>query len=411
MKLLYVFLGLTILSLAGLSFYYTNIKKEDTEYKATTNAYQQESLYIYREYGEVSFKNISSRTYTEVTDERTLIPNQVSIKTGNGRGYVLFPDNSSITLSSSTEIEINYEPKKISIMQLFGFTYHRVTPLTKNKYEVRTPNTRALVYGTKFAVVYHPKIKKTYIAVTEHQVEVTPTTETGVINNAPVMVQEGSLADIQSSTSTLKNSTSTPRIDEIMIIRLNNEVEEIKMFIQENEKQRNEATSILENKRKSRAGVLNRVTEQTTIEVSSTTTIQTADNQVSLKKIVQVDNKPQEANSGASVQQEPKILKVFPVNTEELTLPQENFIDIFYTAYEKYFFVDEASAYCIRLGTAQVSDMMVPLIAISNQAGFIIPNQADLALFASDLVLACQDGSMPKKALTFTTRFDTTYPY
>ena len=157
--------------------------------------------------------------------------------------------------------------------------------------------------------------------------------------------------------------------------------------------------------------MLNSATEPTTTEVSSTTTIQTTDNQVSLKKIVQVDNKPPEVGSSASVQQEPKILQVFPVNAEELTLLQENFINTFYTAYEKYFFVDEASAYCIRLGSAQVSDMLVPLIAISNQAGFIIPNQADLSLFASDLVLACQDGSMPKKALIFTTRFDTTYPY
>lgn len=434
MKLFYILLAVVIFSLAGFSFYYTNIKKEDTSFKATTSTPQAEVIYIYREYGDVSFKNKAASTFTPVGDGRMTIPNYSTVKTGDGSGYVIFPDNSSIALSSSTEIEISYEPTKISIMQLLGATYHRITSLaTGNKYEVRTPNTLAAVRGTKLAVTYNEKLKKTYIAVTEHQVEVTPTKEDGVATKAPVMVQEGSLADIQSSTSTIKNGTSTSQVSEKMVVRTNDEVKEIKLFIEENKvidkeydktptegrqeflekiinslKQEESRPKTTGEKPETRTETLNRIIKQATLKTTETYTSQTKEQPTPQKTIEdQKDIRTTETTPTPTT----KTLKTLPTDTEEFTSEQEAFIDSFYSVYEKYFFVDESTSYCKRLGTTTSKDMIASLRATSDKAGYVLNKEAELSSFATNLVAACADGTMADKASLFKTRFDTAYPY
>lgn len=441
MKLFYIFLGIAVFSLAGASFYYTNLKKEETHFNVATSTPQAESIYIYREYGDISFKNKAASTFTSVTDTKMTIANFATVKTGNGRGYVIFPDNSSIALSTSTEIQISYEPTKISIMQLLGSTYHRVTSLaTGNKYEVRTPNTLAAIRGTKLAVIYNPNLKKTYIAVTEHQVEVTPTKEDGTLSNAPVMVQERSLADIQSSTSTPKIGTSTLMSSVKMVMRSNDDVKEIKIFIDENKiidkaydktplEMRKEFLEKLINslqkeslqtppsgensslKIESRIDILNRVIKQITSTIKTPTS-------VTPQASVPVTTAGTNTLTPVKVQPvtpitigETKKLVELPTNVEEFTPEQEDFINSFYITYERYFLVDDPQAYCKRLGTITPKDMVASLLAISNKAGFIMPKQAELSSFATDLVSACADGSIQNKATTFKTRFDVTYSY
>ncbi len=443
MKLFYIFLGLAIFSLAGVSFYYTNIKKEETEFKVATSTPQKELIYIYREYGDVSFKNKTASSFTAVTDSKVTIGNYATVKTGDGRGYVIFPDNSSITLSSSTEIEISYEPTKVSIMQLIGSTYHRVTSLaTGNKYEVRTPNTLAAVRGTKLAVTYIPKTKKTFVAVTEHSVEVTPTKDDGTPSKAPVMVQEGSLADIQSSTST-KVATTTEQNDRKMVIRGNAEVKEIKVFIDENkiidkeydktplegrkeflekvinslqqenkanDRETDESAGTAPTKTESRTEILNRAVKQVTSTIKPTPTVPNQETGIPPKTSTETPA-PTKTEPVAPVVTETRTLKTLPINAEEFTPEQEAFIDAFYTVYERYFLVDDAATYCRKVSTLSSKDIIMSLLAVTNKAGYTLPKQTELSAFANDLVTSCTDGSMKDKVAGFKTRFDIAYPY
>ena len=443
MKLLYIFLGLIFIGLAGGGFYYTRMKPSPTETKAAVKESAQvaDSIYVYREYGDIAFKNKNASTYTPVTDTKMLIANYSSVKTRDGRGYVIFPDNSSIALSSSTEIEINYEPTKVSIMQLLGTTYHRVTSLAKgNKYEIRTPNTLAAIRGTKLAVTYNQKLKKTYVAVTEHMVEVTPTKEDGTVTTAPVIVQEGKLADIQSSTSTTKNSTSTSPASEKVVLRSNNDIQGVKIFVEENKIIDKQYDAIAPENRKellekiikslqvddrvrhtsttekleTRTETLDRVLKQTMHTTPQTSTLEIEGKGV--REPISVEPKTtvearKQIEPASIVNKEVVTLKPLPIDGEELTSEQEAFINSFYAVYEKYFFIDDPASYCKRLGTISAKEMVASLLAVSNRAGFVLPKELDLSLFAQDLLASCVDGTIQDKAQVFKTRFDVTYPY
>ena len=95
MKLSYILFGLVLLGLVGGSFYYTNMRHDDMNVTVATSTQMTESIYVYKEYGDISFKNKTASTYTQVPDKKMLIANYSSVKTGDGRGYVIFPDNSS----------------------------------------------------------------------------------------------------------------------------------------------------------------------------------------------------------------------------------------------------------------------------------------------------------------------------
>lgn len=448
MKLFYILLSLSLLGLAGGSFYYMNIHKDTVASTTTASAPSTESIYVYREYGDVSFKGKTASTYTQVASEKMLIPNYSSVKTTDGRGYVIFPDNSVITLSTSTEIEINYTPTKISIMQLLGSTYHRVTALAKGStYEVRTPNTLAAIRGTKFAIVYNPTSKKTLVAVTEHSVEVTQTKEGGATLRAPVMVQEGSLAEVKSSTSTQTTGTTTPKDEGSMIMRTTSEVPEMKQFIEENKvidkeydktplNKRSESLEImiksLQNEASNPSSPVKEETRTETVtKVLSniktvTPPLRNQETPTVTKEVAPVTVTPKTQTTAKEVttpltrvtsttvtptQQISTSLRELPVAGEELTPADEAFVDTFYTAYEQYFLIDTPSVYCAKIKGMTSKDIISVLLAITNKAGIILPKQTELTTFASDLVTSCADGTIANKASAFKTRFDTTYPY
>jgi hypothetical protein len=130
-----------------------------------------------------------------------MIPNQSIVHTNKGKASVLLPDNSSISLDNNTEITVNYTPQAISVYQNLGTTYHRVEALITGKtYQVQTAGTLAAVRGTKFAVKYDTKTKKTKIAVTEHKVEVSSlpkTIGTTTIPAETVFVEEGKTVSVE----------------------------------------------------------------------------------------------------------------------------------------------------------------------------------------------------------------------
>jgi hypothetical protein len=148
------------------------LKSNNTE-SVVYNIETEQAILLYVESGDVSYKRPGSAEFRQATTSPIEIANQTVVKTGVGRASVLLPDNSNIALDQNTEITINYTKSKTSIYQTLGTTYHRVeTLLTGGTYQVQTPGTLAAVRGTKFAVKYDAKTKKSKVAVTEHKVEV-----------------------------------------------------------------------------------------------------------------------------------------------------------------------------------------------------------------------------------------------
>ena len=80
------------------------------------------------------------------------------IRTGkNAIAYIIFSDNSSVSLDENTQIEVRdvrdtKDQYSNKIEQIFGRTWSRVENLVgqKAKYELETPNTLAAVRGTQF---------------------------------------------------------------------------------------------------------------------------------------------------------------------------------------------------------------------------------------------------------------------
>ncbi len=231
MKLAIVFMSFIIAGLAFGSFYYVNFKKESSTYTSNDTIAQNGPLYVYKKSGNMTFRNKSSAVFLPVNNTKIKIESSATVKTDDGTGYILLPDNSSISLSSSTEVQIVYTQEKITITVVSGSTYHRITPrILSEKYEIKTPNSISVIRGTKVAVIYDAELKKTYVAVTEHSVEVTPTKGNGVVSNAPVIIQGGSTAYIQSSTS----SNSTSEEESLLTVVDTSDSKELGPFFQKN---------------------------------------------------------------------------------------------------------------------------------------------------------------------------------
>lgn len=455
MKFFYVLLIASLIGLMCFSFYYTNIHKGTLKYTVNENL-ADGSLYLYNEYGDIFYKTSLQGVYMPFAGKKITLPNHVFIKTGDSRGYILFPNTSSISLATSTEIEITFEPTKISVMQLRGSTYHRVLKVgLGNTYEVVTPNTLAKVLGTKFAIIYSPILKKTSVAVTEHNVEVTQIKEDGTILKAPVVVSNGSLAEIQSSIiASKKDEMTSTSFDKVTITTID-ENKEASIFIDENKEidiaydkvsllSKKEfleklIDSLRQDKEATTATIINEISQSPSVKESRTETINrvlksssTTTIKVTQRTSFEETQKPQNIASStklsttATTESSQKLLKTdeggnstsggtvlrnIPITAEELTPIDETFIDAFYIVYEKYFLVDDPSSYCAKIGVISTEDIMKNLLFVTNKAGVFLPGQGELTTFAEDLVNACKDGSMQAKSTAFKTRFDVAYPY
>lgn len=187
------------LGFVGFLYYQSKSNARSPEQKLSVVA--EYAILLYPERGDVSFKATPNSIFQQATTSPTIIPNQSIVHTGTGKASVLLPDNSSISLDNNTEITVNYTPQAISMYQSLGITYHRVEELITGKtYQVETAGTLAAVRGTKFAVKYDPKTKKTKIAVTENKVEVSSIPKTVGTTTIPaqlVVVEEGKTVSVE----------------------------------------------------------------------------------------------------------------------------------------------------------------------------------------------------------------------
>jgi len=219
-KILVSLIVLFVLIVAGSYFYQASKAVPivaETSIKKDTPPAPETSILLYPESGDVTFKPTPNDEFRTATASPTVIPNKSIVRTNIGKASILLPDNSSISLDNNTEITVNYGEKDISIYQTLGTTYHRVQALlTGNTYQVQTAGTLAAVRGTKFAVKYDVKTKKTKLAVTENKVEVSTIPKGVGTSTAPApvvaMIEEGKMVSVPDDMSIVSGSKGTMQI-------------------------------------------------------------------------------------------------------------------------------------------------------------------------------------------------------
>lgn len=187
-------IGIAVLgvAVAAALFFVFSLKQPETTQIVQNEPVSDEIITLYREFGDVFYTNPGStetKLSSEVTSARVFSGSEV--RTQEGSAYILFPDNSMMSIDKNTTLVIEYSKEKVSILQTLGNTYHRVKTLESGQqYEVRTPGTLAAVRGTKFAVYLDGKTKKAKVKVTESKVNVKKLDSTKPLKEAPVVLEE-----------------------------------------------------------------------------------------------------------------------------------------------------------------------------------------------------------------------------
>jgi hypothetical protein len=105
------------------------------------------------------------RTFDINSGETEVFVGDIIKSDTTGIGYIIFSDNSIISLDNETEIEIventnQEESFNVQVKQILGRTWSRVVNLTVKKadYRIETSNTIAVVRGTKFGCIVEDDI-------------------------------------------------------------------------------------------------------------------------------------------------------------------------------------------------------------------------------------------------------------
>jgi len=169
----------------------TGNEAENKNTPATMRA-EKAMIALYRESGDVFYTNPNTSETQLTADLKTVeVFSGTQIRTTNGLAYILFPDNSMMSVDSKTSLTLEYSKEKVTIFQTLGNTYHRVKTLENGQeYEVRTPGTLAAVRGTKFAVLLDFVSKKTNVKVIESNVRVQKLDSSKPVTEKPVVLQE-----------------------------------------------------------------------------------------------------------------------------------------------------------------------------------------------------------------------------
>ncbi len=407
---------LLVALISAFVWYHNSSNTPKSESIAEIPAQVEQTILLYPLSGEVSFKVTPDAEFQNVTVSPTVIPNQAIVHTGIGKASVLLPDNSTISLENNTEITVNYSEKDISIYQSFGTTYHRVQKLiTGSSYQVQTAGTLAAVRGTKFAVKYDLKTKKTKIAVTESKVQVSniPKLVNGVKQKEEsVLVEEGktiSVAMLEGGSGTGETPATSPSKQKTLEVIDTINDKEMKIFVEEQKKtdaelenikkefQDNDKVKIRnEIKRKlfddTKENVLPKEVEKKTEEIIKTETRKVED--------APVVNK--------SVTPSSEIEKPLIDETNVITkIGEEEFFTAFEPLFIKYFYIDDADTLCDLKVTPDARVQVVTTFAKSKGYPF---TSASLLSFAQEIDKYCirKDESVKVKLQS---RFDDEYPF
>ncbi len=216
-------IGIALLGVlvAGALFFVFTSKTGPNGQPIENGLTDKDLITLYWESGDVFFTNKGVQEARLNKDSSSVIIQTGSqVRTTEGSAYVLFPDNSMMSIDKNTIVTIEYSKEKVSILQTLGNTYHRVKTLESGQqYEVRTPGTLAAVRGTKFAVFFDNKTKKSNVKVTESKVSVKKLDSTKPLKDAPVVleevvVEEGSQVDVPDTSIQITRPLAPTRMGE-----------------------------------------------------------------------------------------------------------------------------------------------------------------------------------------------------
>lgn len=412
MKKITLLVGFLVVLVSVLFWYYqSNNGNQLSEIKTDTSIKTEQSILLYPLSGDVSFKITPDGTFQKATTSPTIIPNQAIVHTGVGKASVLLPDNSSISLDNNTEITVNFSEKNTSIYQSMGATYHRVEKLLSGEtYQVQTAGTLAAVRGTKFAVKYDAKSKKTKIAVTENKVEVATipkavgTTTQPVVES--VMVEAGKTVSVETLAVITKEKPSAMQVVDT------NKDPEMRVYVEEQKKVdiqidtlKKEATSEEEFRREIKRVLFDdkedgslKDTEENNKEVKEVETIK-KDEPVKVEETT----KPKEVVNPEEVVK-PEVVET-PVVLNNVS--EEEFFTAFEPLFIKYFYVDDTDDVCTVKVTPEGRVKAVTSFADSKGYSF---TKATLLSFAQEIDGYCVTKDKTMKA-KLQARFDDEYPF
>ncbi len=425
-------LGVVLLIVIGVGMYFT---KSDTPYiKVEVAEAEIPPITLYLESGDVSFKSPTGGDFQKVTASSTPIENESIVKTGkDGHASVLLPDNSVISLDINTEITINYTSEKVSIFQSLGTTYHRVeTLLTGSSYQVETPGTLAAVRGTKFAVKYDEKLKKTKVSVSEHKVQVrtvTSSSQTGTttVSEEETTVEEGKTVSVDISrkakdhksalttTETLKDKEMRVWID--VNKKEDAKLEEIKHQNFDKEEFRKEIRKNLFN---------DTLPEKKINEIKKNIDQENKLNGIERKVDIQ-ENKLEDTSNIKRDVEKPAVIEnpvikkeviVKPVINTVVTSPivrpvvkkldEDEFFDKFNNIFTNYFYLDEVDFACNIKVLPQERVRVV--VSFGTENGYPFTNNSNLLSFAQAIDAYCKNKDAGMK-VKLQARFDDDFPY
>lgn len=383
--LLALILGILIIG-AGAYFFLGTASPMDSK--------KETEILLYVDEGDVSYK-LPGAVFVRATSSPVSIVTGTLVYTGIGKATVLFPNNSSVTLDTYTELAIAYEENKVSLLQTLGTTYHRVEKfLSGGTYEVETPGTLAAVRGTRFAVKYDKKKKMTKVAVTESEVEVsklktaTGTTTREILEST--LLPQGKTVHVEErATSTtsftvLDTKNDKEMSDWVEYNRTRDEAQDsMKGEGKEPELIREEIKQLLETRPK---------TEETT--QTKETTNKTAD----------AKEEPESKPEAVRTEEKPAV----PVTrTPAVKLDEEIFFDKFSAMFLNYFYLDEKDTPCGM--EASPSERVDIVTSYAKDSGY--PFQSTTLLsFAQEIESYCK-AKKPEVKTRLQGRFDTEYPY
>lgn len=375
-------------------------------------------ILLYPLSGDVTFKNSQNSEFEKATTSPTVIPNQAIVHTGVGKASILLPDNSSISLEENTELMVNYSEKEVSIIQSFGVTYHRVEALLTGKsYQVKTPGTLAAVRGTKFAVRYDKKTKKTKVSVTEHKVLVEPTQSSDVKNDVtketPVFVDEGKTVSVGGTKKDENHNQILTVVDtkedvDMRVVVDNKKKEDLVFDDVKNKKSnkeelREEFKKIIFEKTKENKNVrpLDDVINEIKNNLNKESEVISGTKPVVREEVTEVLNK----DETKIIENEDTLVKEVPVIVTKID--EEEFFSKFEPLFIDYFYLDEEDTACKHKALPEERVRVVKKIAV--ESGYPITSTSLLS-FAQ----AVNDYCLKKDAnikIKLQARFDDEYPF
>ena len=396
-------IGLIVLAAA---FFFSKNNKIDQQGVTKT---EEAEIMLFIERGDVSYKTATMQTFVKATSSPTVISNNTQVHTGIGVATILFPNNGSVTLDEYTELNVVYSEKEVTLFQTLGSTYHRVEALvTGSTYHVETPGTLAAVRGTRFAVKYDKKTKKTKVAVTENNVEVSKFVQDASTSTKRILQSQlvgvGKTAQVDSqATSTATSSrsflvveTSTDNEMRPWLETNKNRDAALERFKSSNmnrEQLRNELREMFLNRNTETAFPGTREVTKPTTNVNTTTNITTNTTNTTTVLPKTTTNTTTNTTSTTTV----VIKKIDP----------EIFFDKFNTLYFNHFYLDEQDLACTIKATPLERVRIITSYANTSGYPFV---SATMPGFAEAVVGYCANKD-PALKLKLQARFDAEFPF